>query len=86
MRNKKKRLYALQQTQLEFAEHQKAMKAVAAQKVEAEAKAQAEAKAKTKTTAPKKKTEAVHSHDLAAPEASKTLRKKSKPRAKKASK
>jgi len=28
----------------------------------------------------------VHSHDLAAPEASKTLRKKSKPRAKKASK
>ena len=57
--------------------------AAAKAKAEAAAKAQAEAKA---MVAAKKKEETIHSHDLAAPEASKSSTKKPKSRTKKASK
>ena len=99
MRNKKKRLAMMLKRQAEFQEHQTALKAIAeakakeeaaaqaAEKAKAEARAKAEAAAKAKAAAAVEKVEKpIHSQDLAAPEASKPLRKKSKPKTKKASK
>jgi len=83
MRNKKRRLAMMQQREAEFRAHQDAMKALADQEAKAQAKAKAEEAAKVVKAA---KEETVHSHDLAAPEASKPSTKKSKSRTKKASK